>query len=351
MKKTIVAAVIGSVVASASVVVSTSAIAAEVYSGDELSVNVYGNLRARYETTDNNVMGADSTFTGEGTEIGLGMTYFLANDMYVNGDVLTEVNIIPESGDGDNFDDSAFLKFGSVALGGNFGEVRIGRMSAVQDTLAGQYDISWEYAGTANIKNDWSATDRLTNGIQYKYDMSDLGLVFMAQYHTGQEYDGINLKNEVEIDQAFAGGVAWASDFGLGLSGTYTYSERTKTDVKYGGDDDTSWTLNATYDIEALSLAAMYSDYDFAGDKQTGIGAMARYDLPMGVGLYGIYDYVDYDTDSNKLDQYTIGADYWLNDSVVSYAEYADMSYDKQSSNGNTFQDDSAFTIGMRVYF
>jgi outer membrane pore protein E len=172
MKKTIVAAVIGSIVASASVVVSTSAIAAEVYSGDELSVNVYGNLRARYETTDNNVMGADSTFTGEGTEVGLGMTYFLANDMYVNGDVLTEVNIIPESGDGDSFNDSMFLKFGSVALGGNFGEVRIGRMSAVQDTLAGQYDISWEYAGTANIKNDWSATDRLTNGIQYKYVQS-----------------------------------------------------------------------------------------------------------------------------------------------------------------------------------
>ncbi|ELR67309.1 Outer membrane protein P2 precursor [Photobacterium marinum] len=348
MKKTVVAAVIGSVVASA------SAMAAEVYKSDELSVNAYGNLRARYETTDNGVMGADSTFTGEGTELGLGVTYFLQDGLYVNGDVLSEMNIIPEDGDGN--DDDSFLKFGSIALGGDFGEFRIGRMSAIQDTLAGQYDISWEYAGTANIKDDAYATDRLTNGFQYKYDMAPYGLTMMVQYHTGDEgvdaSGNANPNNgELGIDQAYALGVAWESEFGLGLSGTYTYSERTKQDVKYGGDDDTSWTLNATYRIQELSLAAMYSDYDFAGNEQTGIGAMARYDLPVGIGLYGIYDYVDYDTDDNTLDQYTIGADYWLNDSVVSYMEYADMSYDKQSSNGETFQDDSAFTIGMRVYF
>lgn len=45
-------------------------------------------------------MGADSTFTGEGTELGLSMTYFMDNNMYVNGDVLKEFNIIPENGDG-----------------------------------------------------------------------------------------------------------------------------------------------------------------------------------------------------------------------------------------------------------
>ncbi|MCW8327589.1 porin [Photobacterium sp. SDRW27] len=344
MKKTVVAVVIGSVIASA------SAMAAEVYKSDDLSVNAYGNLRARYETTDNGFMGADSTFTGEGTELGLGITYFLDNNVYINGDVLTELNIIPEDGDGN--DDDSFLKFGSVAIGGDFGEFRMGRMSAVQDSIAGQYDITWEYGGTANIKNDWSATDRLTNGIQYKYDMAAYGLTMMAQYHTGDEgIDQTGASNpdngELGIDQAYAVGVAWESDFGLGLSGTYTYSERTKQDVTYGGDDDTSWTLNATYNIQSLSLAAMYSDYDFAGDEQTGIGAMARYDLPSGFGLYGVYDYVDYDTQDDKLNQYTIGADYWLNDSVVSYAEYADMSFDDEVA-GN---DDSAFTIGMRVYF
>ncbi|MGF1714171.1 porin [Photobacterium chitinilyticum] len=337
MKKTVVAAVIGSIVASA------SAMAAEVYKSDELSVNAYGNLRARYETTDNGHMGADSTFTGEGTELGLGLTYFLDNNMYVNGDVLYEMNLIPEDGDGN--DDDNFLKFGSVAVGGNFGEVRIGRMSAIQDSIAGQYDITWEYGGTANIKNDWSATDRLTNGIQYKIDVN--GLTVMAQYHTGQEFDDEPAIGDVEIDQAYAAGVAWESDFGLGLSATYTYSERTERDVTYGGDDDTSWTLNATYQVQGLSLAAMYSDYDFAGDEQTGIGAMARYDLPVGIGLYGVYDYVDFDTQDDKLNQYTIGADYWLNDSVVSYAEYADQSFDDETAGS----DDSAFTIGMRVYF
>ncbi|GAB3526143.1 porin [Photobacterium alginatilyticum] len=342
MKKTVVATVIGSVVASA------SAMAAEVYKTDELSVNAYGNLRARYETTDNGHMGADSTFTGEGTELGLGVTYFLDNNMYVNGDVMYEMNIIPEDGDGN--DDDNFLKFGSVAIGGDFGEFRIGRMSAVQDTLAGQYDITWEYGGTANIKEDAFATDRLTNGIQYKVDVNSLSI--MAQYHTGDE--GVDANGvadpdlgELGIDQAYALGVAWASDFGLGLSATYTYSERTEKDMTYGGDDDTSWTLNATYAYQALSVAAMYSDYDFAGEERTGIGAMARYDLPVGVGLYGVYDYVDYDTQDDKLNQFTIGADYWLNDSVVSYAEYADQSFDEEVAGS----DDSAFTIGMRVYF
>ncbi|MDV5170662.1 porin [Photobacterium rosenbergii] len=333
MKKTVVAAVIGSVVASA------SAMAAEVYKSDDLSVSVYGNLRARYETTDNGYMGADSTFTGEGTELGLNMTYFMDNNMYINGDVLSELNIIPESGDGT--DDDEFLKFGSVAIGGDFGEFRMGRMSAVQDTLAGQYDITWEYGGTANIKSDETATDRLTNGIQYKIDINDFTV--MAQYHTGTESDGL------DIDQAFALGAAWNSDFGLGLSGTFTQSERTEKSI-YNDDKDTSWTLNATYEWQALSLAAMYSDYDFAGDEQTGIGAMARYDFPMGFGVYGVYDYVDYDTLNNKLDQYTIGADYWLTSQVVSYMEYADMSFDKQDSL-NELKDDSAFTIGMRLYF
>ena len=337
MKKTVVAAVIGSVVASA------SAMAAEVYKSDDLSVSVYGNLRARYETTDNGLMGADSTFTGEGTELGLSMTYFMDNNMYVNGDVLKEFNIIPENGDG--FDDSEdFLKFGSVAIGGDFGEFRMGRMSAVQDTLAGQYDITWEYGGTANIKSDAAATDRLTNGIQYKIDINDFTV--MAQYHTGTESDG------VDIDQAFAIGGAWASDFGLGLSGTFTQSERTAKSI-YNDDKDTSWTLNATYEWQALSLAAMYSDYDLAGDEQTGIGAMARYDFPMGFGVYGVYDYVDYDTKDNKLNQYTIGADYWLTSQVVSYMEYADQSFDNEKTalDGQKMFDDNAFTIGMRLYF
>ena len=331
MKKTVVAAVIGSVVASA------SAMAAEVYKSDDLSVSVYGNLRARYETTDNGLMGADSTFTGEGTELGLSMTYFMDNNMYINGDVLSEFNIIPESGDGE--DDEEFLKFGSVAIGGDFGEFRMGRMSAVQDTLAGQYDITWEYGGTANIKSDDTATDRLTNGIQYKIDINDFTV--MAQYHTGTEGN-----DNIEIDQAFAIGAAWSSDFGLGLSGTFTQSERTEKS-EYNDDKDTSWTLNATYEWQALSLAAMYSDYDFAGDEQTGIGAMARYDFPMGFGVYGVYDYVDYDTQNDKLNQYTIGADYWLTSQVVSYMEYADQDFDK----ANAGQDDNAFTIGMRLYF
>ena len=342
MKKTVVAAVIGSVVASA------SAMAAEVYKSDDLSVSVYGNLRARYETTDNGLMGADSTFTGEGTELGLSMTYFMDNNMYVNGDVLKEFNIIPENGDG--FDDSEdFLKFGSVAIGGDFGEFRMGRMSAVQDTLAGQYDITWEYGGTANIKDDAFATDRLTNGIQYKIDVNNFTV--MAQYHTGDEgIDSTGAMNpnfgELGIDQAFALGVAWSSDFGLGLSGTYTQSERTEKSI-YNDDKDTSWTLNATYEWQALSLAAMYADYDFAGDEQTGVGAMARYDFPMGFGVYGVYDYVDFDTQNDKLNQYTIGADYWLTSQVVSYMEYADQDFDKS----NAGQDDNAFTIGMRLYF
>ena len=331
MKKTVVAAVIGSVVASA------SATAAEVYKSDNLTVDAYGNLRARYETTDNATMGADSTFTGEGTELGLGVTYFLGNNMYVNGDILTEMNIIPEDGDGSN--DDSFLKFGSVAIGGDFGEFRMGRMSAVQDSMAGQYDISWEYGGSANIKGDEFATDRLTNGIQYKIDIE--GLALMAQYHTGTEDN-----DSIEIDQAYAVGAAWESNFGLGLSATYTRSERTEKS-EYNKDSDTSWTLNATYQIQGLSMAAMYSDYDFAGDERTGIGAMARYDLPMGFGVYGVYDYVDYDTQEDKLNQYTIGADYWLNDSIASYVEYADMSFDDEIAG----KDDSAFTIGMRVYF
>ena len=342
MKKTVVAAVIGSVVSSA------SAMAAEVYKSDELTVDIYGNLRARYETTDNGVMGADSTFTGEGSEIGLGVTYFLDNDMYVNADVMAELNIIPEDGDSD--EDSS-LEYGSVAIGGDFGEFRVGRMAAVQDSMAGLYDITWEYGGTANITGDEFATDRLTNGIQYKTEIK--GLALMAQYHTGDEgIDATGASNpdngELGIDQAYAFGVAWQSDFGLGLSGTYTYSERTEKDAVYGGDDDTSWTLNATYQIRDLSLAAMYSDYDFAGNEQTGVGAMARYDLPVGVGVYGVYDYVDYDTQDNTLDQFTIGADYWLNDNIVSYVEYADMSFDKETTD---FKDDSAFTIGARVYF
>ncbi|MGR2766721.1 porin [Photobacterium ganghwense] len=346
MKKTVVAAVIGSVVASA------SAMAAEVYKSDDLSVNIYGNLRVRYETTDNGIMGADDTFTGEGTELGLNMTYFMPNGLYVNGDVLKELNIIPEDGNG--FDDEEFTKFASAAIGGDFGEFRIGRMSAVQDTLAGQYDITWEYGGTANIKNDWSATDRLTNGVQYKFEKN--GFTVMAQYHTGQEYDdrdGVISGDIIEIDQAYALGVAWESDFGLGLSGTYTSSERTEKDKIFGDDKDDSWTLNATYAWNSLSLAAMYSDYDFAGDEQTGVGAMVRYDFPIGVGLYGVYDYVDYDTKDNTLDQFTVGADYWLTSQVVSYMEYADMSYDEEKTaiDGQKMMDDSAFTIGMRLYF
>jgi len=48
------------------------------------------------------------------------------------------------------------------------------------------------------------------------------------------------------------------------------------------------------------------------------------------------------DTQGDKLNQYTIGADYWLNDSVVSYAEYTDQSFDEEVAGS----DDNAFTIG-----
>ena len=339
--------------------ISSQAMAVEIYNAEDASLEVYGEIRARLR----NQSGESSEFDGQNTRIGIKGQYALGNDMYALGNVRMYGDY--------NSNDSASYDRGYVGLGHNaMGEIRFGKVASIHDDIF-DYDISWVYGGNAMMGNDQFATDVASSAAQYEWNSDSLRVMAQYQTRTDTADDG-SLGRDSRIDEGYSIGASWASDFGLGLTGAYTTVELVGLGAGMKSVDADTFGLEATYAVGNFSVAVAYFTQDVVGNNSvtkanynteaTGVGANVRYEFDNGIGLYGVYDYVE-TTDSNvreagrkqevEVTTYTLGVDYWPHQQLVTFVEYAhekDEARFQADRNHKNIKNDN-IAIGARFYF
>ena len=345
----------------AAAAISSQAMAVEIYSNDTDSLEVYGEIRARFQDKSSQ----SSEFDGSNTRIGIKGQYGLGNDMYAVGNVRMY-------GDYNSNADVSFDR-GYVGVGHNeFGEVRFGKMPSVHDDLFG-YDISWVNGGAAMMGNDQFSTDVVSSAAQYEWNSDSLRVMAQIQGRTDTSTAAeFKIDPEAEndrssrVDEGYALGATWSSDFGLSLTGAYTAVELVELGEALRSMDVDTFGLEANYAMGNMSFAAAYFTQEAEGNNKrtyhteaTGFGANARFDMDNGIGFYGVYDFVETTSNhirggaSNKKQEvkdttYTVGADFWPHQQVVTFVEYA---HNKEKNNIGSNDTTDNIAIGARFYF
>ena len=168
-------------------------------------------------------------------------------------------------------------------------------------------------------------------------------------------------------------GLAWQSDFGLGVKAAYTRANLDSVTETLGSNGTgVETTLNnvtvdslgaeVDYDIGRFSLAAAAFHFDYSlpgfGEKQTGFGGRASYTVADPVHVYAVADYLKSSfspdvagtvnmTDSS-VTTYTSGVDYWPHKQVMSFVEF---SHQVDKADGGSKEENLSMAVGARYYF
>ena len=355
-------------------VFSHSASAAELYKDAGTTVDLFGEVRTRWNGGDV----ANRDMTAAGSKIGLSGEHDIGNFSF-KGVTKFEYNANTHSTS--NFQvNQSYIGFGLK----KYGEVDIGRKSTVHDTLFG-YDCSWAFGGTA--KNGHEPFGTATSASLIQYTWAGSGLTFMGQVQARSEFIKEGYEERPDLDpidpekasvrSGLGAGLAWQSDFGLGLKLAYTSARLdslsgSKPDPKpndviavYGITAD-SIGAELDFDIGPISLAgaAFYFVYDLDSvkAKQTGFAGRISYNVTDPVHVYGVMDYLKTaptgDTEgAKKIDlsilesgvtTYTVGLDYWPHKKVVSFLEFSHQ-IDKLKGSDN--ESANKVAVGARCYF
>lgn len=170
-----------------------------------------------------------------------------------------------------------------VGLEGGFGELRIGRQDSLIGAIAGNTNIlgaqAYDDLAIANtFSGSGSEYRRVNNGITYFLPKLVDGLSLAAQYSTAA---GRNGSDEIADNDT---GKTWglsaqylAGPFGIGAG--YVNSE-----FNAAGDKDTGWLAFASYDFGAAKLTGYYEQDD--REAQDGLAAYDKrkvYGVKVGV--------------------------------------------------------------------
>ncbi|PJE80124.1 Outer membrane porin protein OmpD [invertebrate metagenome] len=375
MQKKLLVAAIASLVAG-------NALAANIYKDETTTVDVYGELRPYYHDTNNSdaAKGASDVheITAEGSKLGFNVRHELNDQWYTRANM--EWGYDGTRDDGDNEDkletNYAYVAIGSAALG----EISMGRLDSVQDTIGDKHDFSYEVdnGGASNVGDDWMGTDTADNAVGYQWTRDGLTVMLQAQGHS-KTYEGMQigqntaLVTKADIRYGAAGGVNWQSENGFSVSGTLTTVELNNIEGGIATADQkltvNSGLVSADYTVGDLTLAATYTMVRYEADKkianetpeadQDGYGLGARYAMGKA-SVYGGYDYLttDYKTDGvekEKQTVYLLGVDYSFTDMLTLFAEYSNSQTDNWAGLADTVADHDgktqAFAVGTRFYF
>ncbi|MCG5508898.1 porin [Ectothiorhodospira lacustris] len=213
-----------------------------------------------------------------------------------------------------------------VGLAGGFGEVRVGKHDTPYKLATLPLNFFADTLGDVNhvtsrmASNDVSFYRRNDNTLLYLSPDLD-GLRFMASYTTDVSDDRAS-NADANDQKAFS------------LAGTFTQGPMYVT-VAYeqlnNWDDDNNaraWKVGGTYQIDALTLAAMYenidSKVDDIGDRDA-FHLGAKYQLGQAY-LMGSYTYAgEDDRDNTDAQMYALGAGYSLSRRTGVYAVFAQV--------------------------
>lgn len=375
---------------------SSQAMAYNIYDTDGDTLDLYGQIRLRYRFEEEN----GNRMDGGNTRIGVKGQYAVTPETYVFGDVRMVADWNGTDSDFDKTittattpaaDNDLTYDRGLVGMGNTkYGEVRAGRMPSVHDIMYG-YDISWVHGGTAKNGENYFGTGGETSSLfQYQWTGDNLAVIAQGQdrANTSVELNNVsaitdpqNLKKTFKIKSGLAMGASYETDFGLGLSTSYTQTELTPDNsadrAHVSKLDAKSYGVEATYTYEKLYLAL--AGFKFKQElteravgsidhnvDQSGFGASARYNFTENIAVYTVYDYLKSKTKDDEAATHngrnlretfksiTLGAQYWPAPQFVTFAEMSHINNDTNKfENGQRVKNtsDNDYAIGARFYF
>ncbi len=324
----------------ASILMTMSAQAAEIYNKGSNKLDLYGKVNAKHYFSSHNADNGDKTnarlgFKGE-TQISDQLTGFGQWEYEFKGNSTEE-----EQGSSKNKTRLAFagLKFG------DYGSVDYGRNYGVTYDIGAWTDVLPEFGGDTWTQTDVFMTGRTTGVATYR-NKDFFGLVDGLNFAV--QYQGKNERNKFDgYTKGNGDGFAFSSTYeyeGFGIGAAYAKSDRTDTQVKAGkilpeifasGKNAEVWATGLKYNANNLYLAATYSETQnmtafanhFIANKAQNFEAVAQYQFDFGLrpsvaylqsrgkdlGIWGRQDLVKY---------VDVGATYYFNKNISAFVDY-----------------------------
>ena len=306
MKKAILPAIITALLA-------TTAQAANIYNADGTTADLYG--RMQFDISDNgDTTDADNSLDGVGSAR-IGTTYSSMINSDISAIARGEWQIAAE-----NSDDS---KFTTRHLYAGFASDEMGTV------IFGQTDGAFYQAVAAtDVYNTYGygafdGVNRQEGQIIYSGEFSGFSIDASYQFQDKNFSDLVGLGDGtvVSLDNAYALTLGYNVE-GLGIhAGTWIQQFDSL-------GDKTSYALSLTYTYDDLYFAAVYLTADQDGssviaDANTydGYDLLASYKIN-NAKLYGGYTYQEADDNTDMTDEVTLGAQYAINNNLVTWVEY-----------------------------
>ncbi|MCG5523916.1 porin [Ectothiorhodospira haloalkaliphila] len=221
-----------------------------------------------------------------------------------------------------------------LGLAGGFGELRLGRhdtpyktatlpLNFFADTLGDKHHMASRWAAVG-AGTDSTFYQRPDNTIVYMSPDLD-GLRFMASYTTDRDNDTpsavANDQNSFSLAATFTQGPMFV---------TVAYEQQNDVDYAFSGvnevEDAKAWKVGGTYQIQDLTLAAMYENLDTGtnlwGDRDVfHIGA--KYQLGQAYVMGSYTNAGELDVDDTDAQMFALGAGYDFTRRTSMYAVYA----------------------------
>ncbi len=270
---------------------SGSTLAATVYKDDTSELNIGGRAEARFNISDNNEDADNSTFKDKSrARVGLDGKTQLDNGLYGFGKYEAEMDT----------DDQITNRYVFAGIGGGWGAFSYGKQDSAQVQVTDFTDTMATF-GTDAADLVSGNKDKRENNFLYAGKFGQLSV--KADYIAASEKDA---------DSYGVSGV-YQFDFGLKLGAGYVAQDTTD-------GTDNQFNIAGEYEINALTIAALYGNGSIADDDATAIEGSVKYKLGKTT-LVAVYNYQEI-ADEDTVDNIAIEAVYKFNGNIRTYAGY-----------------------------
>ena len=327
-------------------------------------VTLYGNIEASIENGKSLAYsgGAKKSTTridDTGSLIGFKGSENLGNGLKAIWQVEQGLNIdgTTGNGSGNGYNNTWATRDSFVGLTGNFGTVRLGKLSSYLNSDMEKYD-AWIYGAGVNGAT-WTTANtldgRFDNAI--RYDSPNLnGFKFAAQY-------GFDEKRNSATNGNRSNQATWSLGAGYENAGYYVdagYVAYQDTDAT-GSKDSNYWRLEGGYNANNLLVALAYGQsklYDsVAVDAKKTKEAALTVGYTMGA-LTPKFTYAHvWDTKTNGvkaddgINQYVIGVDYALSKRTTAYTSFGYVKHDNIIVAGTDERKERTLAVGVQHKF
>lgn len=333
--------------------------AAPPAAGTGKAVQVYGQLRASVDVTDNDT-GSDGTeIVSNASRIGVKgelPTTLADTTLFYQAELRYEATDEANGDDsGEDGGDSKEVEFreGFVGLKGKFGKVRLGRLSTEYKKTLTKID-PWNDNAPQSRSGGRQGSSELhssyfNNAVDYVTPKFGGGFTANAWYSTRNNGSSKNMHNAGALNN-FKGGTAK----GVGVKyksgplflGVDWLDIDADTIAGGGVSNDSAWQIGAKYKVmDNLSLAGMYEDAEDIGlGKQQYVNGIYKLDKTRFIVGYGKTD--DRVANGNKdWANWSVGVKYALTKKSELLAAYNQRQNDTDGLDFNTF------TVGINAKF